>query len=134
MLEWRGNEVTARLQRASRLGIDQTTAACVRLAKEDAPRRTGAYHGSIQMRPAAPRGRAVVGIWGSFSILYAIFIELGTKAHIIRPRNKRALYWPGASHPVPRVHHPGTEANPVLQNAAEKEYPKLASRIRSNLT
>lgn len=31
----------------------------------------------------------------------------GTKAHDITPKNKNALYWKGAKHPVPLVHHPG---------------------------
>jgi len=140
MLEWRGDEVKARVERASRLGIDETTAACVRLAKGNAPRRTSAYHGSIQMRPAAPRGKAVIGVWGSFSILYAIFLEIGTglfgpkhRSYTIRPKNKKALFWPGAAHPVKSVRQDGIVAQHILQNAAEKEYPKLASRIRRHL-
>lgn len=51
------------------------------------------------------------------------WIVKGTKPHDIYPigtvsylgqtirQGKRALFWEGASHPVPMVHHPGTEPN-----------------------
>jgi phage gpG-like protein len=41
---------------------------------------------------------------------YAAIHQLGgkTKAHIIRPRFKRALAWPGAAHPMKLVNHPGS--------------------------
>src|SRR5712691_11145250 len=31
---------------------------------------------------------------------YAPFVEFGTKPHVIEARNKKALYWNGAAHPV----------------------------------
>ena len=39
-----------------------------------------------------------------------------TKAHVIRPKVKRALFWPGAAHPVKKVNHPGSNipARPFL--------------------
>src|ERR1700719_525659 len=40
---------------------------------------------------------------------YAPFVEFGTKPHVILPKDKKALYWPGASHPVAKVNHPGTK-------------------------
>jgi phage gpG-like protein len=42
---------------------------------------------------------------------YAAIHQLGgkTKAHIIRPRNKKALWWPGAAHPMGAVNHPGSK-------------------------
>ncbi|MFD6094752.1 hypothetical protein ACFVWN_01055 [Nocardiopsis flavescens] len=47
--------------------------------------------------------------------------EYGTKPHIILPRYKKALYWPGARHPVARVHHPGTVANPFMRRALYRQ-------------
>ena len=47
----------------------------------------------------------------------------GTKPHYIRPRYKKALWWPELSHPIPYVGppmtriHPGTQANPFLDEA-----------------
>lgn len=133
MLEWKGDMVQTKVLGASRKAIDETMADAVKEAKTNAPVKTTAYHGSIRMKPAVKSGSGYSGFWGSFTILYAIFIELGTKAHIIKPKKAGALYWPGASHPVGSVNHPGTEAQHVLENAADKTYPKLASRIRKHI-
>ncbi len=35
-----------------------------------------------------------------------------TPAHVIEPKNKQALFWPGAKHPVKRVNHPGSTIAP----------------------
>lgn len=40
------------------------------------------------------------------------WLSMGTAPHVIRPVEKRALWWPTARHPVKLVHHPGTQANP----------------------
>ncbi len=45
---------------------------------------------------------------------YAPYVEFGTKPHVIEPKDKKALYWPGAEHPVRRVNHPGTKANDFM--------------------
>ena len=55
------------------------------------------------------------------NIKYAPGVEYGTKAHIIRPKNKKFLYWKGAKHPVKSVRHPGSRAKPFLIPAFEKE-------------
>ncbi|WP_375591724.1 phage virion morphogenesis protein [Chitiniphilus eburneus] len=52
------------------------------------------------------------------NVKYAAIHQFGgqTRAHVIRPRNKRALAWAGAAHPVTRVNHPGSKipARPFL--------------------
>ena len=45
---------------------------------------------------------------------YAPYVEFGTAPHVIAPKEKKALYWPGAAHPVARVNHPGTKPNRYL--------------------
>lgn len=45
------------------------------------------------------------------------FILFGTEPHDIEPVNAKALYWPGADHPVKLVHHPGTTANDFFATA-----------------
>ena len=55
------------------------------------------------------------------NIKYARGVEEGTRSHIIRPKNKKALYWKGAKHPVKSVRHPGSRAKPFLMPAFEKE-------------
>lgn len=104
-LHWRGREIKARAVRAAKIGIDETMADCVEDAKTYHPWQnvTGLLEGSIQMRPAQEEGHRVVGRWGSFSVEYAIYQELGT------------IYM---------------APNPFLRPAADMWYPELADRIR----
>ena len=46
------------------------------------------------------------------NIKYARLVEEGTRPHTIRAKNKKALYWKGAKHPVKSVRHPGSKAKP----------------------
>lgn len=48
---------------------------------------------------------------------YAIFVHEGTSPYTIRPKAKKALWWPGARHPVRSVRHPGIKANRFVERA-----------------
>jgi Bacteriophage HK97-gp10, putative tail-component len=55
---------------------------------------------------------------------YARFVEFGTAPHTILPKEKKALWWPGAMHPVRQVNHPGTKPNKYMErimDASESE-------------
>jgi len=54
---------------------------------------------------------------GSLDCNYATDVELGTSPHVILPKNKQALHWPDADHPVAKVNHPGTAPAPYLRPA-----------------
>jgi phage gpG-like protein len=41
------------------------------------------------------------------NVEYAEFVEQGMQPTVIRPKNKQALFWKGARHPVKKVNHPG---------------------------
>lgn len=45
---------------------------------------------------------------------YAAAHQLGSKPHVITARNKKALFWSGARHPVKSVNHPGLPARPFF--------------------
>ena len=64
------------------------------------------------------------------NIKYARMVEEGTRPHIIRAKNKRALYWKGAKHPVKSVRHPGSKAKPYLIPAFEKEKDKFINDLK----
>ena len=64
------------------------------------------------------------------NIEYAIIVEKGSKPHIIRPKNKKALYWKGATHPVKQVNHPGSKAKPFLIPAFEKEKDQFLEKLK----
>lgn len=48
------------------------------------------------------------------------YLDEGTKAHAIIARRKRALFWPGASHPVRSVRHPGIKARYLTKKVQAK--------------
>lgn len=105
-LNWRGPEISAKLREAAKVAIDQTTAEAVEHAKSNHPwkNETGTLEGSLQMRPAVVEGETVRGKWGSFTVVYAIYQELGTSK---------------------------MPARPYLRPAADATYGKLAGRIEA---
>lgn len=86
-------------------------------ARRRAPVDTGRLRSSIVSR-AEGSGRSLGYVIGT-NVNYAAAVEYGTSPHVITPKNKRALYWPGAAHPVAKVNHPGTAAKPFLRPAIE---------------
>ena len=56
---------------------------------------------------------------------YAPYVEFGTRAHVITAKDKQALYWPGAAHPVYSVNHPGTQANPFMERIISQSQPEI---------
>lgn len=61
---------------------------------------------------------------------YVRFVIDGTVAHDIRPRNKRALFWEGAEHPVGLVHHPGTKPNDFVERALAPLEPEVKAAMK----
>ncbi|WP_299523269.1 hypothetical protein [uncultured Methanobrevibacter sp.] len=53
-------------------------------------------------------------------VRYWPYVNYGTGPHTIVPRNKKALYWKGAKHPVPKVNHPGIQGNRFVTVAVHK--------------
>jgi len=51
---------------------------------------------------------------------YAYYVHEGTGPYEIRPKTKKALYWPGAKHPVRLVKHPGIKANPYVERTFKR--------------
>jgi hypothetical protein len=72
---------------------------------------TGRLKASIKWELDGTTGRV------STDVDYWRHVEYGTAPHIIRPSTKKALYWPGADHPVAKVNHPGTPAFPFMRPA-----------------
>ncbi|GAB3213319.1 hypothetical protein GCM10027294_43760 [Marinactinospora endophytica] len=87
-------------------------------ARAIAPRDTGAYAGSIHVEALPPTGYRVIA-----DVEHAVFVEWDTRPHEIRPRTARALWWPGAAHPVAaRVWHPGTAGQHTMARALSQAY------------
>lgn len=97
--------------------VDRTRIDVQNEARRRAPVDTGRLRSSIVSRTEGG-GRQVGYVVGS-NVNYAAAVEYGTAPHVIKPRYKQALYWPGAAHPVAQVNHPGTKAQPFLRPAIE---------------
>jgi len=119
-INWKGDALKRRAEKAAMLGIDATMGAAVIRAKGNHggggarfQTRTGELERSIRIsRPARRTRRGVVGNWGSIGLIYARRIELGFQG---KDSAGRVVDAP---------------ALPFLRPAAEAEYPKLAGRIR----
>lgn len=66
----------------------------------------------------------------SYGVDYGGVLEEGSPAHIITPKNAKALYWKGAAHPVKRVNHPGTEGFHTLENTFKENKSTVTSTIK----
>ncbi|WIC88818.1 minor capsid protein [Streptomyces phage OnionKnight] len=97
--------------------VDRTRIDVQNEARRRAPVDTGRLRSSIVSR-AETSGRTAGYVIGT-NVNYAAAVEYGTSPHVIKPVNKRALYWPGAAHPVASVNHPGTRAQPFMRPAIE---------------
>lgn len=108
-------------------------------AKEKAPVDTGNLRNSIQHRRTGPLEAQVEP-----GAEYAAAVEFGTGVFstdpeadhqpiVIEPRERRALSWPGAEHPVRRVVQQGQPARPYLVPAAEEERQRFAAAVAAAL-
>lgn len=66
---------------------------------------------------------------------YAAFHQHGTNPYTIKARNRRALFWPGAAHPVKEVRHPGLPRRPFIPiDDAGNLMPAAATELEEILT
>ncbi|MEU9198853.1 HK97 gp10 family phage protein [Streptomyces sp. NPDC048332] len=97
--------------------VDRTGTDVQNEARRRAPVDNGRLRSSIVSR-AESSGRQVGYVVGS-NVVYAATVEFGRPEMDIFPKNKKALYWPGAAHPVAKVHSPEIKARPYLRPAIE---------------
>lgn len=95
-------------------------------------------HGDEVQRRLVELANAAQAIGGAkekigSDISYAGYVVSGTRPHDIYPRDARALFWPGAAHPVSHVHHPGTRANPFLQRAIDTSADEVSEFVVNQL-
>lgn len=79
------------------------------------PFKTGDLRKSIIVAEVTDQ-QALVGS----NLPYARAVHDGRPALTIRPKKKRALFWPGAAHPVRVVHQPARKGNPFLVRALQQ--------------
>ena len=117
------NRLAARLkgdvQGSKRAGMINIVAAIEARARKDAPVRTAnlANTGTSDVNADATVGTV------KFTAPYARHVHEGTGLYgphktLIVPKSKKALYWPGAAHPMRAVK--GMKGRPFLLDAAEQ--------------
>ena len=104
MLKWNGKPVIDKVMLATAKGMDSVMAKCVGEAKAIVPKVTTTLQGSIRVGgPTEMKGNELVGVWGSYNVDYAIFVETGTSK---------------------------MSAQPYLRPAADRFYPTLPDEIK----
>lgn len=113
-------------EEVTKAAVTEIQATGVRIRdKAQSRTRSDTTRASIKKRRAAKGLNAIVNV-GHWK---GRFEEFGTKAHVIRPRNKKVLAGPEFG-PVGRaVQHPGQDANPFLLTSAEEERRDFPQRL-----
>lgn len=94
----------------------------------DAHTKTGAMRQSLFAR-AIPKGREVGHDLQRAP--HALFVQFGTRPHVITPSKKKALRWPsgGAFAFAKRVNHPGYRGDAYLARAADDAVRQFAAIV-----
>ena len=102
--------------------------------------RKGTWPGQILVRSAGGLAASISAHYDATSATvgtnkpYAAIHQFGgkTRAHVIRPKGKKALAWAGGRHPVKVVQHPGSDipARPFLSLAEDDRREILATMKR----
>lgn len=113
-----------------RTALKQTAEDIAKDAKNNVRRssyKTGALHRSIN---------TVYGKQGTQAIIHstanhASFVENGTRAHTIKPKNAKVLAFNSGNKMVftKNVKHPGTKAKPFMEPAFNKNIPNYIKRL-----
>ena len=85
--------------------------------KKEAPYKQGRLKRSIRVDTRIMKKYSVItGYFDEGIAPHGVYVLSGTKPHIIKPKNKKALAWKGMTtkYPVKTVHHPGTKPNDFL--------------------
>ncbi|HEU4752061.1 MAG TPA: HK97-gp10 family putative phage morphogenesis protein [Armatimonadota bacterium] len=108
-------------------------------AKVNAPVDTGFLRNSIQ---AEMKGELTAEV--TVGAEYGVLVEFGTGVHsefpgapkqpiVIEPKDKKALFWEGAEHPVGRVVIQGSHPQPFLGPAVEALRPVFPKAVEAAL-
>lgn len=112
-------------------------------AKSLAPHKTGALQDSIHVEgPTATPGNISASV--GTDLEYASYQEYGTGVYseypgashepiVITAKNKKALFWPGAAHPVKSVTIQGIKPKLFMQQAFEKGQETFSKNIGAAL-
>ena len=120
-----------KLLAAGPLALNRVTEALVRAVVKGSPYISGTNRRSVQSDAPKPNVRRVFTMSG-----YGALLELGTgvvgpRGKRIIPTKKKALWWPGAAHPVASV--AGRRPTPYFKpafDAVAARIPQILAKVR----
>ena len=125
----------ARVQDAPKKAVREFADRIYRLAEDGADKhtKTGALFRSTYIR-ALPGGGWEIGHDRQIAP-HAVFVHWGTRPHVIKPKNRKALRWVpkgGTGYVFAKeVRHPGNKGDPWLIRAADqavREFPQIFAK------
>jgi hypothetical protein len=127
-------------QRGSKQAIGEAMLKCAEYAKADAQKRVQKRSGDLS-RNIIARNISEEGFQLAANRAYAVYLELGTRPHVIVPVKKKALHWEvrvgkrGKKLDVfaQKVHHPGTDPFPFLYPAIYENRDTFIELLRREL-
>ena len=90
--------------------------------KKEAPYKQGRLKRSIRVDTRiSDKYSIVTGYYDEGLAPHGDYVLFGTKPHMIKPKNKKALHWGGKGGPFSKGHmHPGTKPNDFLKRGLER--------------
>lgn len=98
-------------------------------AKDNAKWTDQSSHARQSLHADVDRAGNRMSLYLSHGVEYGGILEEGQPPHEIRPKNKKALFWPGADHPVKRVMHPGTKGFPIVEPTLEHYKGRIRNTV-----
>lgn len=98
-------------------------------AKQNASWKDRTSHARQALHSGVEGGGNEYSIYLSHGVEYGAILEEGSKPHVIKPKNKKYLYWKGAAHPVKEVNHPGTKGFKTIENTLKENKKMIVNTV-----
>lgn len=121
------SSMNTRFKASMGLYADTSAKKLENYAKKNKPWTNRTYDARNRLNATWQWRGAVIRIELSHGVDYGLYLEKGTPEHTINGRPW--LYWPGASHPVKVVHHPGSKAYPIIWPTIEHCSPEIMAGL-----
>lgn len=124
-LERKASALVRDCQRGVAKAVATATSAGLSEARSSAPTDTGELRSKIDGQVLSSTSGEIVS-----RAQHSSYVNSGTKAHTIEPRRKSVLRFEGGDGPVfaRRVQHPGTAAQPFMDEAERTAQSTLTSK------
>lgn len=126
----RAAEYIARQKTATHLVCENIAGRMEAKAKSIAPWTDRTSHARQSINSGVELHGDTFIMYVAHGVRYGRYFEKGTAPHVILPRNRQALYWAGAAHPVKKVNHPGSRKYPAIVPAAQAGQQELRIAIQ----